>query len=155
MQFFYMLAGAISLTDFAAANFHIGKADKVQLHTVPDQPHSPPLKFTQYIACPSNYMNCNCYGRFAANADRGVEVAHGSTSGDFSLKAGLCGMGQLDFYKRSGGFWEFYVNNGNGDIQGTCYKNSAELQGCGINPLSVLETNYDDQIVCYSYICGE
>lgn len=91
-----------------------------------------------------------------ANADRGVAVESGSIIGDFSLDAGLCGMGQLDFYYRPNlGHWEFYVNGGNGEIQGTCYKNDADLVGCNIHPFSFLEVNYDDKLVCYSYICGD
>jgi hypothetical protein len=34
-------------------------------------------------------------------------------------------MGQLDFYRRPSGVWEFYVNKGNGELQGTCYEYSA------------------------------
>lgn len=155
MRFNHVLTAA-GLAGSVSANFHVGKADKTQLHVNPNGPGTPNLKFTTYIACPSNYLNCKCYGGFSDNSDRGVGVAHGAITGDFSLKAGLCGMGQLDFYWRSNlGKWEFYVNGGNGDKQGECYKNSAALAGCGINPTSVLETNYDDKIVCYSYICGQ
>lgn len=151
MHFYSIIVIFGSLATLGFANFHVGRADKTQIT------HSdlPPVTFTQYIACPSNYLNCNCYGGFAANADRGVQVSKGSTSGDFSLNAGLCGMGQLDFYYRANlGHWEFYVDGGDGSIQGTCYKNDAKLAACGLSPYSILETNYDDQLVCYSYICG-
>ncbi|KAJ2983081.1 hypothetical protein NQ176_g945 [Zarea fungicola] len=156
MRIIHVLTTAAGLASVVSANFHIGKADKVQLSTNPDRGGGPPLKYTRYIACPSNYLNCKCYGGFADNSDRGVGLASGSSlSRDFSLKGGLCGTGQLDFYYRPNlGHWEFYVNGGNGDIQGTCYKNSDSLKGCGIGPHTVLETNYSDQLVCYSYICG-
>jgi hypothetical protein len=103
---------------------------------------------TEYVACPSNYFNCNC---FKLNPDRGVILAAGvvPSSAQFSLPAGLCGMKQLDFYYKSDkGGWDFYVHGGDGSLQGTCYKNSATKSCAG-----AVSVSYSDALVCYSYIC--
>lgn len=108
------------------------------MHVNPDKGGTPGLKYTEYIACPSNYYNCKCFG--SIGIDRGVKVLpRGSTKGSFfSLASGLCGMGQLDFYYRPNfGHWEFYVHGGNGQVQGTCYKNNPELRGCGMKSCEV------------------
>ncbi|KAJ2979736.1 hypothetical protein NQ176_g3069 [Zarea fungicola] len=136
----------------ALANFHVGIAHK-WTNPLSDFPS---IEWTTAIACPSNYLSCKCYGQIADNADRGVgSIGHKSDLGNmFSLNSGLCGMGQLDFYYRSDrGVWEFYVNNGDGSLQGTCYSNSAR-DWC-VQHGSTLSTDYDDKIWCDSYICGK
>ena len=144
-----------TLSTTALANFHIGKADKEQN---PFSDGFPPFKFTQWIACPSNYYGCKCYGYIAANADRGVQTSDDRTPEGhttFSLNAGLCGMGKLDFYYRQAqNVWEFYVSGGDGSLQGTCFDNRADLDWCSRDG-TALTTIYDDKLVCYSYICGE
>lgn len=133
----------------AIADFHIGLAHK---WTNPVSKH-PKLDWTHTIACPSNYLNCNCYGQIADNADRGVGANKRPEGDSFSLNDGLCGMGKLDFYYRSEkGHWEFYVSGGDGSLQGTCYSNSAS-DWC-VRKGSLLSTDYTDKLVCYSYICG-
>ena len=64
----------------------------------------------------------------------------------FSVEAGLCGMGQLNFYKQGDGHWDFYVDQGDGSLQGRCYSNSAVTSCSG--------DLYNDELVCFSYICG-
>ena len=87
------------------------------------------------------------------NGDRAAEVrvdgkGVGSLDGSFfSVESGLCGLGQLNFYKQSDGSWDFYQNNGDGSLQGTCYSNTA-ITSC------LLAFNVYDQLVCYSYICN-
>lgn len=136
----------------ALANFHIGVANK---RTVPIKEGNPPVTWTTTIACPSNYLNCKCYGQFGDNADRGVGTVGHKQPGDmFSLQAGLCGMGQLDFYYRSDRrVWEFYVHNGDGSLQGTCYSNSGS-DWC-VQHATTLATDYSDKMWCDSYICGK
>lgn len=69
----------------------------------------------------------------------------------FKLNKGLCGMGVLDFYKQSDGTtWKFYEAGGDGSVQGTCYKNTANW-ACSSTGTGVLVS---DWLVCYSYICG-
>ena len=100
-------------------------------------------------ACPSNYYNCKCLkdGDRAAQVivnDKGV----GSLPDNFfSVKAGFCGMGKLDFWKRGDGHWDIYQSGGDGSAQGTCYGNTA---GTNCSPGFF----FNDQLVCYSYICG-
>ena len=64
----------------------------------------------------------------------------------FFVEAGLCGMGQLNFYKQDDGTWKFYVDNGDGTLQGTCFQN----QGRTTCPAGKV---YLEQLVCYSNIC--
>lgn len=100
-------------------------------------------------ACPSNYYNCKCM----TGGDRAAQVlVDGHGVGDlpddfFSIKSGLCGMGQLNFYKRSDGHWDFYVSNGDGKVQGACHSNTASSSCSG-------GFFFNDLLVCYSYICG-
>ena len=100
-------------------------------------------------ACPSNYYNCDCL----ENGNRAAQVVvNGQGVGSlpdsfFSVKAGLCGMGQLNFYKQGDGTWDIYQNDGNGALQGTCNGNTA-TNDCQAGFI------FNDQLVCYSYICG-
>jgi len=102
-------------------------------------------------ACPSNYFNCDCYGR----GDRGQSVVDVEEiwlpENYFQLNAGLCGMPKMDFYKRGDGRWEFYVNNGDGTLQGTCWPNEADAY---CYPSWNHGTSIADRLVCYSYVCG-
>ena len=100
-------------------------------------------------ACPSNYYNCKCL----KDGDRAAQVVvndHGVGSlpaSMFSVKAGLCGLGQLNFQKRGDGSWNIYKNDGDGSVQGTCYPDTAGTSCSG-------GFFFYDQLVCYSYICG-
>lgn len=155
MQFFspFLLLGLATL---GFADFHVGESQKQQQPINPDKPPFP--VYTENVACPSNYLNCKCYGDWPKRSDRGAIVSSRSTTGQyFSLKEGLCGMGKLDFYYRQNlGHWEFYVNNGDGKVQGTCHKATGPglVKSCG-GAFSVMSTVYKDQLWCYSYICGK
>jgi hypothetical protein len=100
-------------------------------------------------ACPSDYYNCNCL----KNGDRAAQVLVGGRGvgslpdSFFSVKSGLCGLGQLNFYKQGDGSWKFYKDGGDGSLQGTCYKNTAGTSCSG-------GFIFYDQLVCYSYICN-
>ena len=97
----------------------------------------------KHLACPSNYYNCKCFTK----NDRAGQVV-GNPQGDFfQVKNGLCGLPELNFYKRADGHWDLYAAGGNGDVLGTCYSNSAETF-CGSQVAA-------DVLVCYSYICGQ
>ena len=128
-----LLLTAALISPSALANFHIMHSDN---------------RFDPLIACPSNYDNCICM----RDGKHGVQSLNGETSlGDaFSLNGGLCGMSQMNFYKRSDGHWDFYVNNGDGSLQGTCYSNTATNE-C-YNDGGAIEI-FNDELVCYSYIC--
>lgn len=98
-----------------------------------------------YKSCPSNYWNCDCY----SNGDRAGTVTN-QASGDFFSIDGMCGVGQMNFYKDSGAnSYTMYINGGNGEIIGQCYPNQAE-QVCGILELDRIT----DLFVCYTYVCG-
>lgn len=95
-------------------------------------------------ACPSNYYNCNCFD----NNDRtGYGPRQDIVGQDFSIGAGLCGLPQLNFYGNGDGSYDFYVNGGDGTVQGHCYFNDDTQSQCGLGV-------YFDRLVCYSYICS-
>jgi hypothetical protein len=145
MHIYSTIFAALLLLSPTLADFHIGQQDGVSAGP------KEPISTTDYLACPSNYYNCKCYG--SIHPDRGVFTVRGQSPGSatFSLSAGLCGMGQLDFYYRqSKGGWDFYVSGGDGSLQGTCYSNS-DTETC--YSLGFLATYYDS-LVCYSYICN-
>jgi len=146
MHIYSTIFAALLLLSPTLADFHIGQQDGVSASLDPKKP----ILTTDYPACPSNYYNCKCYG--SIHPDRGVFTVHGQSPGSatFSLSAGLCGMGKLDFYYRqSKGGWDFYVSGGDGSLQGTCYSNS-DTEDCYSLGFSA---TYHDSLVCYSYIC--
>jgi hypothetical protein len=135
MKFFGINTAAIVATllvsiDQVAANFHISS---VSLNG----------NLQKYTACPSNYYNCNC---FTKNDRAGTVSGDVGGSDFFQVKNGLCGMPELNFYKRGDGHWDFYAAGGNGDVIGQCFGNSAETF-CGSKVVA-------DKLVCYSYVCG-
>ncbi|KAJ2980381.1 hypothetical protein NQ176_g2680 [Zarea fungicola] len=146
----------LGLAGSGFADFHVGLSEKQQHPVNPNAPDDYPV-IPENWACPSNYLNCKCYGDWPNRSDRGVKVSAGQPTGNyFSLNAGLCGMGKLDFYYRDNlGHWEFYVNGGDGTLQGTCYKatGSGLRKLCG-GPFTLISTTYTDELWCYSYICG-
>ena len=146
MHIYSAIFATLLLLSPTLADFHIGQQDAVAAGP------KEPISTTSYLACPSNYYNCYCYGAIG-NPDRGVYTLYHQSPGSatFSLNSGLCGMGQLDFYYRqSKGGWDFYVNGGDGSLQGTCYSNSDTKTCAKLGFLS----SYHDKLVCYSYICN-
>ena len=121
-----------------SANFHAGKL-------------SIPSGYTNHRACPSNQCNCGCF-KGGAGGSNVVELPYPQQEFQtyFQVQSGLCGMPLMDFYRRPDGSWEFYVNNGNGQVQGSCYSNSDRQRSAPFNATS----SYEDRLVCYSSICG-
>jgi|SRR5271170_8080649 len=76
------------------------------------------------VACGSDEQNCDCW-----------ESAPETNSADdpayrFSLAAGLCGWGALDFYYQAGIYWYVYEQDGNGSGVATChYNDGGGLEG--------------------------
>ena len=103
-------------------------------------------------ACPSNYYNCDC---FAVGHRRAEVQTYGTGTIDgmtfFQMEPGLCGMGTMNFYQQDDGSWQFYVDGGDGTVQGTCYGNNAEST-CTSDADNLV---INDKLVCYSYICEE
>jgi hypothetical protein len=145
MRLHVYLAALPGLLMTSYADFHIGLSVWSPLITPNDVQ-------TEYLACPSNYYNCDCWG---PHHDRAGYVIRGdpnhSTFFSISGAKSLCGMGQLNFYKRDDGHWDFYVNNGDGSIQGKCYSNRKD-EGSQICSAALI--TYTDLLVCYSYICN-
>ena len=98
------------------------------------------------LACPANYYNCDCM----LNGNRRADGMGMTSEPVFSVKGGLCGMGQLNFYQQSDGHWDLYVNNGDGSLQGRCYGDSRRSM-CPNPPYAI---DFLNQMVCYSHICG-
>ena len=142
VQSLALLTGASFTILPALTNFHISQS--VSLQSIASGVSDESL-----IACPSNDYTCDCLeggNRAAKVMVYGQGVPGNLPDSFFSVNAGLCGSSQLNFYNKGGGIWEFYQNNGDGSLKGTCYPNSAS-PGC---PGYLI----DDQLVCYSNICG-
>jgi hypothetical protein len=100
---------------------------------------------TRYAACPSNQYNCNCF----IGSTTPITTYVAPFGQFFQLDNGLCGQNyRMNFYLRSGGYYEFYKENGNGASLGKCYDNS------GANSVKCVDYTVRDQLVCYSWICG-
>lgn len=110
--------------------------------------------YTVYACFSLPYYNCNCF----QDADGASFVTFGGqrlgflTLDAFSVESGLCGMGQLNFYNRSNGVWDFYRNDGIGGLQGTCYSNTAVTSCPSASATDVVAY---DKLVCLSDICGQ
>ncbi|KAK9351014.1 hypothetical protein V1523DRAFT_464191 [Lipomyces doorenjongii] len=140
----------LAFAEFCRADFHISA---VVSGSVADCVREGTCNFNYdnyVVACPSNYWNCNCFD----DLDRGVETSEGLEDiygqNFFQLDAGLCGMGALNFYQQGDGSWLFYVDGGDGSVQGTCYSNSASDYCWDV----IGSKSVADRLVCYSYICN-
>ena len=128
-----LLVVAAFTIPFALANFYVLK---------PVNPHQ------AVFSCPANYHNCECMDDGSRNEPILVNgrLAFDLPDSFFSIQAGLCGMGQLNFYKQGDGHWEIYVDQGDGSVQGECSSKAADRTSCF--------NQYDDKLICTSYICG-
>lgn len=129
--------GILVQASIVLADFHVGYLESKNV-------------FKQDIteACPSNYYNCDCFdnGNRAAYGANNDDVGQGLDS--FSIGAGLCGVGKLNFYKQaSDGHYKFFVDGGDGTSQGDCYSNLGTTVGCD-------SSAFVERLVCYSYICN-
>ena len=102
--------------------------------------------------CSSNNYNCECFAGAGSGRDANLPSGQSQLQTYFQVKSGLCGAPLLDFYKKSDGSWDFYHNNGDGKVKGTCYSNSARIETCFA--LGTPQWTYTDKLVCYSSICG-
>ena len=87
----------------------------------------------------------------------GVEVSIDNDSGSFtvSLKAstdpGLCGLGQLDFYRKNEhGNFLYYLHQGNGSSLGTCYPNKNSMSTRPCSKVTLLDDGFDcnNTVIC-------
>ena len=138
VQSLALLTGASFTILPALANFHISQ----RINLVER------LLNGRMVACPSNDYTCDCLtgGNGAADVVVNGQTVENLPDSFFSVNAGLCGSSQLNFYHVGGGIWDFYQNDGDGSLQGTCYPNSAS-SNCHAYAIH-------DKLVCYSNICG-
>jgi hypothetical protein len=75
------------------------------------------------IACSSNDLSCDgCYVAGLTATESGDDLGMNwrdkifPDSGVWSMKAGLCGAPQLDFYDQGNGHWEVYSHDGDGSL---------------------------------------
>lgn len=127
---------------FVLADFHVDTVHNSVVTGPSSQDH-----WTSYVACPSNYFNCKCL----VSSDRTGHVDGGNPgTGFFYIDSGFCGMGQMNFYDRGNGHWEYYLNGG--DKIGDCYGNGNDgAKQCGITGGSAITTG---GLVCYGYPCN-
>ncbi|KAL7911297.1 hypothetical protein GGI35DRAFT_478660 [Trichoderma velutinum] len=107
------------------------------------------------VACPSNYYNCDCmlWGDRAGFLRAGDTPVDGlaTTGSTYFQLSGMCGVGNMDFYKQGDGSWLFYIAGGDGSVQGTCYNGDNSIKDCFGVSASCSWTNI---LVCYSQICN-
>lgn len=125
----------------ALADFHIDTLYNSVVTSGSTQQH-----WTSYVACPSDYWNCQCL----TDSDRTGSIFNGNPGDSFfSIKSGFCGMDQMNFYQ-DGDNYDFYINGGDGSKIGTCYPNT-EPKECGIVGGT---SEVMGGMVCYSYACN-
>jgi hypothetical protein len=103
-------------------------------------------------SCPGSNSGCNCWG----HGNGGARVADWDEQylpdNYFTLQP-FCGMPAMDFYKRNDGRWEFYVKNGNGKLEGTCYtENNPSTDSCITGPFT--SATVKKLLWCNTPICG-
>ncbi|KAL7792469.1 hypothetical protein V8C37DRAFT_380416 [Trichoderma ceciliae] len=107
------------------------------------------------VACPSNYYNCKCMldGDRAGYLSAGDTPVDGlsKTGSNFFQLTGMCGVGNMNFYLQGDGSWLFYLDGGDGSVQGTCYDGNSSTKNC--NGFSAA-CSWRNILVCYSYICN-
>ncbi|KAH8812848.1 hypothetical protein F5884DRAFT_317650 [Xylogone sp. PMI_703] len=107
------------------------------------------------VACPSNYYNCDCIngGDRAGHLQDGDTPVDGitTTDSDYFQISGMCGVGAMNFYKNDDNSWTFYLDGGDGSVQGTCYAGDNSIKDCNSFSAACSVSNI---LVCYSYICN-
>ena len=109
-------------------------------------------------ACPVNHYDCACMrdgdraGQVSIN-DQGLSRLPDDF---FQVKAGFCGMGLLNFYKRSDGHWDFYVSNGDGTLQGKCYTPTGPVTTteCSVSGSQYEFYVFRNELLCWGFICN-
>jgi len=101
------------------------------------------------VGVPSNQFNCNGVYNSPIDDDNNPTSVNWGTQ-FFYVPAGLCGMGQMNFYWNGGGF-NFYADGGDGRLLGTCVQGGGGKMTC--------EKAFDqvyctDAWVCLSSVCN-
>ncbi|TFK31641.1 hypothetical protein BDQ12DRAFT_105390 [Crucibulum laeve] len=99
------------------------------------------------IAVPSNQYSCSGLRNNPVIYDLD---GHGGENSDFSIP-NLCGVAQINAYPRSSSLIELYINNGNGQVVGSCYPGGHGKLTC---PAAFDQLACSDDWVCYTYICS-
>ncbi len=61
-----------------------------------------------------------------------------------------CGLvGPLDFYQQSDGTYKFFINQGDGTVQGTCFSNKGSHIVCNGDT----SDKFYEQYLCYTQAC--
>lgn len=71
---------------------------------------------------PSNKYDCRYVNRFGILSSGSLASGYFQTKGD--NRGDTCGINTLNFYRRGNGKWQIY-QEGNGNVKGECYDNSA------------------------------
>jgi hypothetical protein len=83
--------------------------------------------WSQNVACPSDQYNCNCF----VDGYAGTFDFSGGPGDSFFWMEGICGgpSSGFNFYQTSSGY-DFYINGGDGTLQGQCYNNLGTTSWC-------------------------
>ncbi|KAF9516951.1 hypothetical protein BS47DRAFT_1340258 [Hydnum rufescens UP504] len=143
-----LLVATVLTIPSALANFHVAKGAA----TNPDG-------HRYFVACPSDAYGCECLHGLV----KGAAIPKTIRDGDIdslnlpnffktSPRNKFCGQDEVDFYRRSNGNWEFFIHNGNGKAQGTCYPAKKGIRTTCTEGST--KYNFDDQLVCFGALCG-
>ncbi|KAJ8101690.1 hypothetical protein POJ06DRAFT_299667 [Lipomyces tetrasporus] len=144
------LAVLLNLFLLCRADFHVSAVVKGDIASC-GREATCQFNYDNYvIACPSNYYGCDCFDGHNRGVEASGDIEDINGSSFFQIGSGLCGMGALNFYKQGDASWQFYVDGGDGSLQGTCYDNTAS-DYCWD---AVGSASVSDRLVCYSYICN-
>ena len=135
------LLAATSFIPHALADFHIATTETFD--------NSGLIATYRMQACPSNYYNCECFG----NGDREGSFGDVNYWGDFTMDAGFCGMGKMDFYPDGDALINFYISGGDGTAIGYCTPNTGDSLNCWTGPADGTVTVFDEWY-CHSYVCN-
>ena len=137
-----IITSASFIIPFALAQFEVSKSIDQKTGAV------------GIAACALGHDGCNCspfgqYGAYILSNATGTELPVASLPADtFSVGRGFCGSTNMyDFYNRSNGIWEFYVDHGNGTALGTCSPTESPPTIC-INNGSEVYKLLDCQGIC-------
>ena len=151
------LAQSLALIITGSASFLIPFA-LAEFRLIIAQPDN--SKFTSVWAVPGPAESFDCSSFDDNSADphtpkNGVKVSIDYITGGFPLSLhvstdpGLCGLGQLDFYRKNEhDNFLFYLDKGNGTSLGTCYPNTNSSKTC--SKVTLLAAGFD----CNTLICN-
>jgi hypothetical protein len=105
----------------------------------------------KWIAFASSDYNCDNFAPSISHSVSNINTLNGGRPlpSFFTFGTDFCGeQYKINFYENSDGTYDFYQNDGDGALLGTCYPD-AEIMGCDGGNVGV-----QDVLYCTSSVCG-